>query len=280
MGVRFPIAEKYGGVMGLRFSIAENKFTTNYSAIENRTHHKIIAKIIGIKIKLLFLQSQQSITFKIIFNLMNDIYVNFKDSIYSWSNDLPHLEQDGKMQFVTFRLADSLPQSKLAELQNIRDTFIHRNPLPWDNATKLKYSKVISEKEEYLLNEGLGSCVLRDPNVRKIVDDAMKYVDGKTTDILGYVIMPNHVHLLHIPFQSNQSGKVVGSIRRFTALTINRMLHRSGSLWQRECFDRFVRSEEHFKHCISYIINNPRFLPANEYSLGGRVVMSLLEDMG
>ena len=35
------------------------------------------------------------------------------------------------------------------------------------------------------------------------------------------------------------------------------MLSRSGSLWQRDYFDRLVRDEAHFANCVRYIRRNP-----------------------
>ena len=41
---------------------------------------------------------------------------------------IPHWQQDGVMQFVTFRLGDSLPASKLAAWQESRKIFLELNP--------------------------------------------------------------------------------------------------------------------------------------------------------
>jgi hypothetical protein len=47
------------------------------------------------------------------------------------------------------------------------------------------------------------------------------------------------------------------SWKGFTARQINKPLERSGSLWQRDYFDRLVRDEKHFANCIRYIRRNP-----------------------
>ena len=43
---------------------------------------------------------------------------------------LPHWRQDGATYFVTFRLHDSLPQSKLQELRSIKADWQRRHPPP------------------------------------------------------------------------------------------------------------------------------------------------------
>ena len=42
-----------------------------------------------------------------------------------------------------------------------------------------------------------------------------------------------------------------------SAIENNRVLHRTGALWQREYYDRYVRDLDHFHDCIAYIRNNP-----------------------
>jgi hypothetical protein len=43
---------------------------------------------------------------------------------------LPHWRQDGATYFVTFRLADSIPEAKLIELQNLRNHWEYTHPEP------------------------------------------------------------------------------------------------------------------------------------------------------
>jgi hypothetical protein len=48
-----------------------------------------------------------------------------------YQRHLPHWRQDGATYFVTFRLADSLPQSKLEELAGLKAAW-ERRELPLD----------------------------------------------------------------------------------------------------------------------------------------------------
>ena len=46
-------------------------------------------------------------------------------------------------------------------------------------------------------------------------------------------------------------------LKSFTAHQANQILGRSGELWFREYFDRFIRDDRHFSNAVSYIEYNP-----------------------
>ena len=86
------------------------------------------------------------------------------------SGFLPHWHQDGKLQFVTIRLADSLPQSKIEDLLELKKQFLANNPQPWDNSTQKEYWNLIGHIEAKYLDKGYGACILRNHKVRKDSD--------------------------------------------------------------------------------------------------------------
>ena len=47
------------------------------------------------------------------------------------------------------------------------------------------------------------------------------------------------------------------SIKRYSAREINRLVKRSGSLWQAESYDHVVRDEDELLRIIQYVMNNP-----------------------
>ena len=69
--------------------------------------------------------------------------------------------------------------------------------------------------------------------------------------------MPNHVHVLFTVLPDNPLGSVVGSWKRFTARKVNELLGRSGTFWQTEYWDRFIRNDEHYGVIEEYIDQNP-----------------------
>ena len=74
----------------------------------------------------------------------------------------------------------------------------------------------------------------------------------------AFVQNPTHPleHLLH-------------SWKSFSSRNVNRLVGRSGTLWQRSYFDRLVRDEKHFRNCLRYIRRNPKkaHLKPGEYIL-------------
>jgi hypothetical protein len=81
--------------------------------------------------------------------------------------------------------------------------------------------------------------------------------------------MPNHVHLLFSISAQEHPENFLRNWKGLTSRTINRALNRSGSLWQKDYFDRLIRNSEHFWNCARYIRNNPQKarLARNEYLL-------------
>ena len=87
--------------------------------------------------------------------------------------------------------------------------------------------------------------------------------------MLSFVVMSNHVHALFVQNPDWPLEKLIQSWKRFTTREINKLLERSGNLWQRDYFDRLVRDEKHFVNCVRYIRRNPEKarLPRNEFIL-------------
>ena len=191
-----------------------------------------------------------------------------------YTNRLPHWRQDGKTQFITFRLADSLPQAKLHELSQTKDEWLKAHPQPWDEKTKNEYNQFISERIDKWLDAGYGSCALKAPDIRRIVTDAFLHFNNERYVLLALVVMPNHVHALLTPTEGHDVVATIGRIKGFAASRINKMINADGEFWQRDCFDRIIRNEMDFEAKLDYIINNPANLPQDAYTLivGGEEV--------
>jgi hypothetical protein len=52
-------------------------------------------------------------------------------------------------------------------------------------------------------------------------------------------------------------ASIMHYIKRHTANECNKLLGRSGAFWEAENYDRYVRSEDHWKSMINYTLNNP-----------------------
>ena len=184
-----------------------------------------------------------------------------------YTHKLPHWRQDGKTQFITFRLADSLPQSKLQELSQAKEEWLKTHPQPWSESTKEEYNSLIGERIDKWLDAGYGCCTLKDPDMRRIVTDAFLHFNNERYVLLALVVMPNHVHALLTPCEGHDVIVTIGRIKGFTASRINKVIGGKGEFWQRDSFDRILRNEMDFDAKLQYIINNPSDLPQDAYTL-------------
>ena len=171
--------------------------------------------------------------------------------------NLPHWHQDGVIYFVTFRLADSIPTSKIRALQERRQLWdrAHKGNLTEDEIAER--DELFSAQIDHWLDQGTGECLLQNATASKIVRDALHFYDGKRHHLDACVVMPNHVHLLIQPTPPNTLSKILHSIKSFTAHEINKCVQRKGKLWQDESYDRIVRSPEERSHYREYIRRNP-----------------------
>lgn len=162
---------------------------------------------------------------------------------------LPHWRQDGATYFVTFRLADSLPQSKLRELEGIKREWLARHGIhvgtgckpvlrgeslsrhEWD-----EYSRIVMEKVDVWLDRGMGECWLKAPELARIVVDDLHHGDSHRYELGCYVTMPNHVHAIIRPLdpQAFPLEKVLHGCKRHSSRQINIQVGRTGVLWQEE----------------------------------------------
>jgi leucyl-tRNA synthetase/REP element-mobilizing transposase RayT len=177
---------------------------------------------------------------------------------------LPHWQQDSKLYFVTWRLADSLPAEKLNEWTNERNAWLTHNPEPWTDTIEQEYHEKFSQSIDQWLDAGSGECVLKDPTIAKIVSDALLDFDGDRYLIDSFVVMPNHVHAMFRLAPGIKLEDVLQSWKSFTAKSINKVLGLEGTLWQREYWDRMVRDADHRANILDYIAKNPERAKLNE----------------
>lgn len=99
---------------------------------------------------------------------------------------LAHFDGGEIPQFITVRLADSLPQHVLARW---------RQELAHDKITDANFRQRI----ELYLDQGYGSCALKDERVAKMVQENLLHFDGVKYRLQAWVVMPNHLHFLATP---------------------------------------------------------------------------------
>ncbi len=184
-------------------------------------------------------------------------FLNPDSEIDLTHHKVPHWQQAGAMYFITFRLADSVPQHLLVQWKAERDAWLLHHPEPWNAADEMEYHKRFTGAMERWLDLGHGSCILREQGHARIVSEALLHFDGARCCVFAFVVMPNHVHALVTLHPDWSLEKLLHSWKGFTAHEINRSADRHGELWRRSYYDRLVRDQDHFANCIRYIRRNP-----------------------
>ena len=159
---------------------------------------------------------------------------------------LPHFDEPGRVQTITFRLADSLPRNFLDRCEKELLSFPREK-------RQIEKEKRIGK----MLDLGVGECHLRDPRAASVVEDALLFFDTERYNLLCWSIMPNHVHSMIETFDLNGLDAVLHSWKSYTSNEVNKVLGRRGTLWQREYHDRFIRDDDHYAKAFRYIEENP-----------------------
>jgi putative transposase len=163
---------------------------------------------------------------------------------------LPHRDQKGLLQAVTFRLADSLPQEKLKLLE--------------DELSSISEEKRELERRRQIeswLDAGMGCCALGSQEVAKCMEETLLLFDGDKYTLIAWCIMPNHVHVLIEP--KHTLSRIVQSWKSYTGRWISSQNDELNlgitckSVWMREYWDRYIRDENHYRNVIDYIHQNP-----------------------
>lgn len=165
---------------------------------------------------------------------------------------LPHTETPHDTYFVTFRLYDSLPQSIYLQYRQeleFKQRLKARDPLTLLNLYEAKIQNY--------LDASCGQCFLRDPRIARLVAEAFRGHSGDWYVLHAYTIMPNHVHVLISLKEVKPLSEIVRMWKGSSSFYANRLLERAGAFWQREYFERTIRSQRQFEYTIRYIFRNP-----------------------
>jgi len=147
-----------------------------------------------------------------------------------YKNHLPHINFPGAIQFVTFRLIDSLPAKLINANVKIR---------------------------ELSLDQCYGSCILKYPNLAAIIEAELLKYAGIDYILHAYVIMPNHVHVMITVISKKYLWQITKQWKGNSAFKINQLREKNGSIWQKESFDHYIRDNFYFLKTKRYIELNP-----------------------
>jgi REP element-mobilizing transposase RayT len=185
---------------------------------------------------------------------------------------LPHWTREGGEYFVTFRLADSLPQSVLEELIAERQLALKKERIIKQYAASMNEKRVqlfLSQKVEAYLDSGSGASWMRRDDVAAVVEKALLYFDRKRYRLVAWCIMPNHVHVVIRPEPGTKLADILHSWKSLTAKRINKLLKRKGKFWQPEYYDHLIRDESDLNRCVEYTYYNPERAGMREWKWRG-----------
>lgn len=175
---------------------------------------------------------------------------------------LPHRDQPGLVQFVTFELADCFPVALRSE---------------WEHYARITDNHERRRLLEAYLDRGLGQCYLKRPDIAATVEenfrffsrrsrtlpanDASRVLSPESKSIVCYelrawIIMPNHVHVL-FKVGAVPMSETVGAWKKHTGRLANELLGRRGPFWAGDYFDVYMRDADHERKTIHYIEHNP-----------------------
>lgn len=160
------------------------------------------------------------------------------------THKLPHRDEAYLTQIITFRLHDSLPHDIVQTLAAELDI----NP---------KLTIAQRKKIEAYLDAGYGACYLNIPQIAHLMEEALRFYDGKWYELIAWVVMPNHVHVIIHAGEGVRLATILKAWKSYTAHESNKVLGRKGRFWQIGYFDRFIRDDTHYSNAIHYIHTNP-----------------------
>jgi putative DNA methylase len=192
--------------------------------------------------------------------------------------NLPHWYVPGAAHFVTFRVAGTLPREVIDCLQRRKADLLRAKPDPGMTQGQFRervHKQLFAAFDDYL-DADRSESVLCDARIAALVRGSLYHLHGAKYGLLAYSIMPNHVHVLFVPFEvpvpagavelacelgecpdgdSPLSG-IMHSLKGYTAHEANRLLRRSGAFWQHESYDHWVRDEDEMERVVKYINAN------------------------
>ena len=180
----------------------------------------------------------------------------------------PHWSQAGAVVFITFRTHDSIPSEVIDRWDRDKLDWLARHGYDtrrhWSDVLPMLSERERTEFEKHFrrcredfLDTCHGECVLKRPELARIVADSLLHFDAQRYRMGDFIVMPNHVHLLAVFASAEAMRDQCDSWLHYTAFRINQRIGRNGKLWQQEPFDHLVRSVEQYEYLRKYIAENP-----------------------
>ena len=196
-------------------------------------------------------------------------FLDRREVVDEWENDLPHWHQPLRFQFITWCLGDALPGKVLRRLKQERNRWLDAHPRPWSPSVQADYYDRFHDRVDRWLELGRGEMVFRNPVYAKFMADVLMFHEGSKSRMDSFVVMPNHVHVLVQLIGDTGLSDLLHSWRGYSALELNRRWGKKGRFWSEDYWDRVIRSPQHYRRVRRYIQDNPAKagLPQGSYLL-------------
>jgi type I restriction enzyme R subunit len=183
---------------------------------------------------------------------------------------LPHWDVAGAPVFVTSCLQGSVPARGQLDIAAYRAA-LENGPIPAGLSTpewNLRRRKLVFARMDEWLDQRPAVRHLADARLAQPVVDAMFHFAGERYDLLAYVVMPSHIHWVFLPLEHwvhslgdaaikrTPRERIVHSVNRQSGFDCNKLLGTSGSFWQHESYDHWVRDVAELERIILYVEGN------------------------
>ena len=192
----------------------------------------------------------------------SDLSPNFDINSVTISSgeNLPHWQSKDAIYHISFRLADSVPQS-VSERWLRERGFLIANAKQYgkdiSGETERKAQHLYSELIEKYLDVGYGKCYLSKAEIAKLIANSFTHFDNIRYCLHSWCIMPNHVHVIVELMPNNDLSKIIHSWKSYTAHRANKILGLTGSFWQCDAYNHIIRSKKEYDFQIKYVWENP-----------------------
>ena len=171
------------------------------------------------------------------------------------------------------RLADALPQSVMSAWHDDLDRRVHIVSGIKGRPLEAEEERVLVQRTlgrvERFLDSGRGSCVLTDERAAGLVESVLWNGDGERYRLHAWSVMPNHVHALITPLDSNSVEDVVRDWKTESTRKVNQELRRAGGLWHPNVIDCEVEHPSDFVRLRNNIAQNPVQAGLHEWPFAG-----------
>ncbi|MDZ4278244.1 MAG: transposase [Dehalococcoidia bacterium] len=100
--------------------------------------------------------------------------------------------------------------------------------------------------------------ILKDPAAARLLVDQLFALRGELGFLLlGYVVMPDHVHVVIVPHADAPLAKVMQFVKGRFARIYNGRSGRAGRLWQPRYYEAVIRDEAALLRRMRYMKENP-----------------------